>query len=65
MAWHCLVLLGDVQARGADKTVYKDLDLVAHGQRIKLGPGRREAFLAQLTCDARFLESMGIMDYSL
>lgn len=53
------------KARGPSRCVYKDNDLVEAGAAIKLGPGRREAFLAQIRVDAAFLERMGIMDYSL
>jgi hypothetical protein len=53
------------KARGPSRCVYKDLDLMASGTKIKLGPGRREAFLAQMASDAAFLERMKIMDYSL
>jgi 1-phosphatidylinositol-4-phosphate 5-kinase len=45
--------------------VLKDNDFVARGERISLGAGRRDAFVAQLTADAAFLDRMAIMDYSL
>ena len=51
--------------RGPAAAVFKDLDLISSGTRIQLGPGRREAFLAQVSADAAFLASMQIMDYSL
>ena len=50
------------KARGPAHTVLKDMDLQ---RKIRLGPGRREAFLRQVSLDAAFLERMGIMDYSL
>lgn len=53
------------RARGPSGCVYKDLDLENRGTVVNLGPGRREAFLAQIAKDAAFLESLGIMDYSL
>lgn len=53
------------RASGPSRCVYKDNDLVDSDTVIKLGPGRREAFLAQIAQDASFLQSMGIMDYSL
>ena len=49
------------KARGPAHTVLKDMDLT---RKIRLGPGRREAFLRQVALDAAFLERMGIMDYS-
>jgi 1-phosphatidylinositol-4-phosphate 5-kinase len=51
--------------RGPSSCVYKDNDLVDAGVSIHLGPARREAFIAQLTEDASFLQAMKIMDYSL
>jgi hypothetical protein len=53
------------KARGPGKCVYKDLDLIASGTKIKLGAERKEAFVHQLAQDAEFLQSMSIMDYSL
>lgn len=53
------------RARGHSRCVFKDLDLLSHHDVIALGPGRREAFLAQIAEDSAFLERMGIMDYSL
>jgi hypothetical protein len=53
------------RARGPSRCVFKDCDLEDNRTTINLGPGRREAFLAQLTLDADFLRRMAIMDYSL
>lgn len=51
--------------RGPARCVYKDNDLTSTGTVIRLGPGRREAFIEQLRQDTDFLAAMGIMDYSL
>lgn len=50
------------RSKGLAHCVLKDLDL---DKKIKLGPGRKEAFLMQIKYDADFLTDMGIMDYSL
>lgn len=47
--------------------VLKDLDLLERtnsGEKVQLGE-KKKAFLAQLDKDAKFLASLGIMDYSL
>jgi hypothetical protein len=53
------------KARGPDSCVYKDQDLIRSNTKLKLGPGRRDAFLEQIRQDAQFLNRMQIMDYSL
>jgi hypothetical protein len=53
------------RAAGPSGCVYKDNDLLEFGTRLRLGPGRKDAFVGQLAKDAAFLESLGIMDYSL
>jgi 1-phosphatidylinositol-4-phosphate 5-kinase len=50
------------RSKGLAHCVLKDLDL---DKKIRLGPGRKEAFLTQIKYDADFLTEMGIMDYSL
>lgn len=45
--------------------VSKDLDFIDEGRKLNVGPGTKEAILAQLKRDADFLASMHIMDYSL
>jgi 1-phosphatidylinositol-4-phosphate 5-kinase len=50
------------RSKGLAHCVLKDMDL---DKKIKLGPGRKEAFLTQIKHDANFLTEMGIMDYSL
>ena len=42
----------------------KDLDLAA-GEKIQLAPGCKKRLLAELSADADFLASLGVMDYSL
>lgn len=44
--------------------VFKDLDMISCGQKIKLGPNRA-AFVDQIRKDAELLASLKIMDYSL
>lgn len=48
----------------ANGGVLKDRDLLESGEKIKLGD-KKKAFLAQLDKDAKFLATLGIMDYSL
>lgn len=44
--------------------VLKDKDLIIDGRKFHLGP-KKEAFMAQIAKDARFLAKLNIMDYSL
>lgn len=61
-------LKGSSQGRSADKveidetTTLKDLDL---GYEFRLDPSWRDSLLRQLEYDCKFLESRGIMDYSM
>eukprot|EP01116_Phalansterium_solitarium_P001444 TRINITY_DN1123_c0_g1_i1.p1 TRINITY_DN1123_c0_g1~~TRINITY_DN1123_c0_g1_i1.p1 ORF type:complete len:791 (+),score=195.66 TRINITY_DN1123_c0_g1_i1:149-2521(+) len=45
--------------------MYKDLDWNLRAQKIRLGPGLKEAFVDQLQRDCELLERLGVMDYSL
>lgn len=66
-------LKGSTQGRNAtDKEkarglgcVYKDLDFMEGGPRIKIGTERKKIFLEQIERDCEFLTAHNIMDYSL
>ncbi|KNC46408.1 phosphatidylinositol phosphate kinase PIPK5 [Thecamonas trahens ATCC 50062] len=45
--------------------VLKDLDFVALGKKIRLGPAKANLFKAQVRRDVEFLASINVMDYSL
>jgi len=46
-------------------TIYKDLDFLDTQHSIVLGPVRGQAVLEQIKSDCDFLQSIGVMDYSL
>jgi hypothetical protein len=45
--------------------IFKDLDFLAEGKRLSLGAERKKIFVAQIMADCLFLQSLGVMDYSL
>ena len=57
------VLAMDDAARAS--AVLKDLDFVALGKKIRLGPTKAAIFKSQVRRDVEFLASIGVMDYSL
>lgn len=52
-------------ARNSSKSTLKDLDLLEMGQRIRLGPERRQMLLQTLEHDSEFLREKQLIDYSL
>lgn len=54
-----------VHRYGQAGVTYKDLDWLELGHRVHLSSRQRIAMLDQLYRDSAFLESMGVMDYSL
>eukprot|EP00937_MAST-01D_sp_MAST-1D-sp2_P006173 g6173.t1 len=51
--------------RGTKGMVHKDMDWVAMGRRLRLGPELAAALRGQIEADARFLAGEQIIDYSL
>ena len=47
------------------ETVFKDLDIVNEGFKMRMGPSKKEAFMKQLENDVALLAKLEIMDYSL
>jgi len=47
------------------RTIFKDLNWTNENRHLILGPEKRQLLLEQLEKDAKFLETMGVMDYSL
>ncbi len=46
------------------KAILKDLDLLDKGVKIRVGPQKAEALMAQIRSDCHLLMSLKLMDYS-
>ncbi|KZV63972.1 SAICAR synthase-like protein [Peniophora sp. CONT] len=58
-------LYPEERARANPRAVLKDLNWIARGKSIELGPEKRALLTEQLRRDASFLREVGVMDYSL
>jgi len=47
------------------RTIFKDINWTDENRHLILGPEKRKLLLDQLEKDAKFLQTMGVMDYSL
>ncbi|KAG4091011.1 SAICAR synthase-like protein [Neocallimastix lanati (nom. inval.)] len=47
------------------RTIFKDINWTDENRHLILGPKKRKLLLDQLEKDSKFLQSMGVMDYSL
>jgi len=47
------------------RTIFKDINWTDENRHLILGPEKRKLLLEQLEKDAKFLQTMGVMDYSL
>jgi len=47
------------------RTIFKDLNWTEENRHLVLGPEKRKLLLEQVEKDSKFLQTMGVMDYSL
>jgi len=47
------------------RTIFKDLNWTDENRHLVLGPEKRKLLLEQIEKDSKFLQTMGVMDYSL
>ncbi|ORX77935.1 SAICAR synthase-like protein [Anaeromyces robustus] len=47
------------------RTIFKDVNWTNENRHLILGPDKRKLLLEQLEKDSKFLQTMGVMDYSL
>jgi len=47
------------------RTIFKDKNWTDENRHLILGPDKRKLLLEQLEKDSKFLQTMGVMDYSL
>jgi len=47
------------------RTIFKDINWTNENRHLILGPEKRKLLLEQLEKDSKFLQTMGVMDYSL
>lgn len=58
-------LYPEERARENPRAVLKDLNWIDSGKELELGPEKRALFTEQLRRDAKLLEELHVMDYSL
>jgi len=60
-------LKGSTKGRKAKRgeSVQKDLDIIAEGRKICVGPEKKRTIMSQLRSDATIMARLGVMDYSL
>lgn len=55
----------EAEKKNPTSVILKDLDFLQSNNKLVLGRERKKTLVAQLETDTRFLETIGVMDYSL